>query len=80
MTAQQAGPIVDGLGITLELDDGDLVASAVVLAKVVTADGRTTLLIEDSEGMSWLDQLGMVAAADSIIRTGGFDEDEETSP
>lgn len=74
MSEQPAGPVLDGLGVTLELEAGDLVASALVLAKVVTANGQTQLLIADSEGMSWLDQLGLVAAADAIIRTGADPE------
>lgn len=77
MADQQAGPILDGLGITLSLEDGDLIASALVLAKVVKADGQVALLIEDSEGMSWLDQLGLVSAADAIIRSGGYQGDSD---
>lgn len=78
MTAdQRAGPILDGLGITLNLEDGDLVASALVLAKVVKVDGQVALLIEDSDGMSWLDQHGLVAAAAAIIGSGYQHDDDE---
>ncbi|GIF08674.1 hypothetical protein [Actinoplanes siamensis] len=77
MPDQPAGPILDGLGITLDLEDRDLVVSALVLAKVVKADGQVVLVIEDSEGMSWLDQLGLVSAADAVIRTGGYQHDDE---
>jgi hypothetical protein len=74
---QQAGPIIDGLGITLDLDDGDLVASAMVVAKVVREDGQVTILIADSEGMTWLDQYGLVAAASDLIRASNFERDSE---
>ena len=77
MTDQPAGPIVDGLGIVFDLNDGDLIASAIVIAKVVTAEGQATLLIADSEGMSWIDQLGLVAAANAIIRAPGFEHPDE---
>ena len=69
MSEQQSGPILDGLGVTLDLSDGDLIASAMVIAKVVTKDGEVTLLLADSEGMSWLDQLGLVTAATDLIRS-----------
>lgn len=80
MSEQPAGPILDGLGVTLDLDDGDLIASAVVVAKVVNGEGEVTLLIADSEGMSWLDQRGLIAAANDLVRSAAFerrgDEDD----
>ncbi|AXH89422.1 hypothetical protein [Micromonospora aurantiaca] len=75
--SEQAGPILDGLGITLDLGDGDLVASAMIVAKVVRADGQVTLLIEDSEGMTWLDQYGLIAAASDLIRSPSFERDDD---
>ncbi|MEU5946300.1 hypothetical protein ABZ793_12150 [Micromonospora sp. NPDC047465] len=75
MAEQPAGPILDGLGITLNLDDGDLVASAMVVAKVIREDGQATLLIEDSEGMTWLDQYGLIAAASDLIREPRFERE-----
>ncbi|MCX5066919.1 hypothetical protein OOJ91_13790 [Micromonospora lupini] len=75
MSDQQAGPILDGLGITLDLADGDLVASALVIAKVVREDGQVTLLIEDSEGMTWLDQYGLITAASDLIRSPRFERE-----
>lgn len=77
MSEQQAGPVLDGLGITLDLGDGDLVASALVIAKVVTDDGHVTLLIAESEGMSWLDQYGLIAASTDLIRSQQFERDDD---
>lgn len=74
--AVKAGPILDGLGVTLELGDGDLVTAAVVLLRVMEPNGKITLLIEDSENMCWLDQLALVAAADTIIRAGDHNDGE----
>lgn len=67
MAEKKVGDILDGLGVVVDMDDGDLVASAVVLLKVVTADGGVTLAIASDEGCSWLEQLGIVAAAGSIV-------------
>lgn len=74
MSEHQAGPIIDGLGITFELNDGDLIASALVVAKVVNAEGKVTLLIADSEGMTWLDQLGLITAASDLIRAPRWEQ------
>ncbi len=68
MADQPLGPIIDGL----DLDEGDLIPDAVVLAKVVTADGQVTLAVCSNDNMSWLDQLGIVTAASDIIRSGRY--------
>lgn len=67
MTTHPAGPILDGLGVTLDLEDGDLPAGAVVLLKVIDRDGEVSVGIADSEGSTWLDQLALVTAARDII-------------
>lgn len=77
MTDQQIGPVLDGLGVTLDLDDGDLVASALVLAKVVGKDGEVSLFVGESDGLSWLDQIGLVTAAQQVIQQTQFAPREE---
>jgi len=63
MAEQPIGPILDGLGVTIDLDEGALVENALVLGKVVQPDGTVTLMATYSDGMSWLEQLGLIAAA-----------------
>lgn len=72
MTDQMIGDVLDGLGITLDLDDGDLVASALVLAKVVGEDGEVSLFVGQSDGLSWLEQIGLVTAAQQVIQQTQF--------
>lgn len=72
MTEQPVGPILDGLGVTMPLDDGDLIESALVISKCVLADGTVTVAISDSVGMSWLEQLGLIAAATQIVNDRPF--------
>lgn len=60
------GDVLDGLGIMASLDPGDLVAGAVVLLKVVTADGTPRLSSLHSEGMGWIERAGMVHTADAV--------------
>lgn len=67
MAERKVGDILDGLGVVVDLDDGDLVASSVVLLKVITADGGVTLAIASNEGCTWLEQLGIVVSAASIV-------------
>ncbi len=73
MTDQPIGPVLDGLGVTIDLADGDLVEDAVVLAKVVDADGGVTLSISSSEAQSWLDQLGLVTAGYHLLRHAAYE-------
>ncbi|MCX4911806.1 hypothetical protein [Streptomyces sp. NBC_00878] len=67
MTEQPMGPILDGLGNTLEMDEGDLVSSALVIAKVVDKDGEVSLALSCSEGLSWIDQNGLITSAQQIV-------------
>lgn len=67
MSEQPIGPILDGLGTTIDLDDGDLVASAFVIAKVVEANGDVSLALASSDGLSWIEQNGLLASAQQIV-------------
>jgi hypothetical protein len=67
MTEQNIGPILDGLGTTIVLESGDLVASALVIAKVVDANGEVSLALAVSGGLSWIDQNGLIASAQQIV-------------
>ncbi|MCX4571518.1 hypothetical protein OOK48_34940 [Streptomyces viridodiastaticus] len=67
MTEQPIGAILDGLGATIDLDDGDLVASAFVIAKVVEANGDVSLALASSDGLSWIEQNGLLASAQQIV-------------
>ncbi|MFH8483603.1 hypothetical protein [Streptomyces sp. NPDC018055] len=64
---QKIGDILDGLGVTLDMDDGDLIASALVIAKVVDSSGDVSLALIKSEGLSWIDQNGLVTSAQQIL-------------
>jgi hypothetical protein len=67
VTEQPIGPILDGLGTTIDLDDGDLVASAFVIAKVIDRDGDVALTLASSDGLSWIEQNGLLASAQQIV-------------
>jgi hypothetical protein len=61
------GQVLDSLGVGQDLDDGDLIVSALVLTKIMQADGSITLGIAADESCSWLEQRGLIAAASDIV-------------
>ena len=65
--SQDVGQLVNNLGVTAEtLTDDTLVTDALVLLKCVQPDGTVTLLMANSDGMSWIERLGMLRAAERI--------------
>ena len=57
------GQLLDSLGVTSTIAPDDLPVSALVLLKVVDADGDVRLAAAWSDGMDWITRLGMLAAA-----------------
>jgi hypothetical protein len=77
---QPIGPILDGLGVTIDLAEGDLVSDAVVVAKVVDSDGNVAVALSSNESLSWLDELGLISAASDVVRDQRYrrcDTDDE---
>lgn len=68
MPTQPIGDRLDGMAVTASLDESDLVAAAVVVLKVVDADGGVRLSVAWSDGMSWIERLGMLHAAELCER------------
>jgi hypothetical protein len=66
MAEQPIGPVLDGLGITVDLDDGALLETALVVAKVVTLDGTVVIGLYSPTGMTWFDQYALICAAKAI--------------
>lgn len=66
-TTTPLGSVIDQLGCVVELDDGDLVSSAVVvLAVMVDGDPNPRLAISCSEGLGWIEQAGLLRLAERI--------------
>ncbi len=64
MTVGNLGSLIDALGVEQTIKEGELVAGAVVLLKVVTADGEVLLRSAWSDGISWVERVGMLRAAE----------------
>jgi len=76
---RQIGQLLDTLGVTADLDDGDMVTDAHVTLKVVRADGEVAVIKAISEALDWVTALGMLTAV-LEIENGGYvnscDEEE----
>jgi acyl-CoA hydrolase len=74
MAEQPIGPILDGLGVTIDLDDGELVETALVVTKLVNADGQVLLGLYGPDGMSWLEKLGLIEAAKQRVTSAAWSD------
>ncbi|MEV1006117.1 hypothetical protein [Streptomyces sp. NPDC049881] len=57
------GDRLDALGVKAQLGPEDLIDGAVVLLRVVTASGDRVVVAVQSEGLDYVSELGMLAAA-----------------
>lgn len=77
MSEQAVGDVLDNLGVRVELDDTDLVSSAVVVMSVmVEGDDNPRLMIASSEGLGWIQQAGLLRLAERICSEPPRPEDE----
>lgn len=57
------GRLIDSLGVEHRPEEGELVLGAVVLLKVMEADGQVSMRSAWSPGLSWMERVGMHQAA-----------------
>lgn len=60
------GNLIDSLGVTRTEKEGELISGAIVLLKVVDAEGDVALSVAWSDGMNWIERIGMLRAAEQI--------------
>jgi len=77
VTHQKIGRILDNLGVELDLGEGDLIASALVLTKIIKPDGTVTLGYAQSDGMCWIEAVGLLTAGADVTRQGYTEDDDE---
>ncbi|TVL89753.1 hypothetical protein [Streptomyces sp. SAJ15] len=63
MTDQPIGQLIDTIGVTADLDQGDLVTDALVILKVLQPDGSIALSIGTTDTRDWITQTGLLHAA-----------------
>ncbi|MFI8351315.1 hypothetical protein [Streptomyces sp. NPDC085596] len=71
MPDQKIGQLLDALGVTIDLDEGDLPTDAHIILKIVKTDGTVSLVKAVSESLDWITTLGMLTAA-LEIENGGY--------
>ncbi|MEV6854705.1 hypothetical protein AB0M89_12960 [Streptomyces microflavus] len=76
MSDQQIGQLLDTLGVTADLDDGDLVTDALVILKVLQPDGSIALSIGATDTRDWINQAGLLRSAIDISE-GRIRRDED---
>lgn len=70
-----AGPLLDALGVTLNLDDHDQLTDVLIVARTTDFEsGETGLVIGQSPGLDWVTQYGLVAAARHILDSSDVEE------
>lgn len=68
MSDQAAGPILDALGVRLDLDEHQHLSEVVLVGKLINAeDGETALILTASDGTDWVAQLGLLAAGRAVV-------------
>lgn len=60
------GDIADKLGVTVRLDEGDMVTDIYAIVKVLEPNGDTRLAFAWSDGISWVERMGMVTVAQAV--------------
>jgi hypothetical protein len=61
---QQLGQLIDQLGVTHTVRPDENVCGAVVLLTVEEPDGHVSLRCAWSEGMTWIERIGLLRAAE----------------
>ena len=61
---RELGQLIDDLGVRQHVDPDEEVCGAVVLLTVREADGHLSLRCAWSEGMSWIERIGLLRAAE----------------
>ncbi|WP_372595665.1 hypothetical protein [Actinotalea sp.] len=68
--------MLDALDIRTGLNDGDLVADAVVILRIVTTEGRSDVRTTWSAGMDWVTRRGLIEVARDADRIPPQEETE----
>jgi len=79
MSAATLGQHIDGLEIVPTLDEGDLIASAIVILEIIEEDGSSRLCVTWPDDMSFIKRNGMlsIALAQDLDSSGPIRRDED---
>ncbi|MGY1439520.1 hypothetical protein [Streptomyces reniochalinae] len=80
MAEQQVGQMLDAIGVTADIDEGDMAVDAIVILKILKGDGSVSLVKGRSESLDWVTALGMTTAAQAVENSGYALADEDDEP
>lgn len=70
-----AGPILDALGVTFDLDEHDHVTEVLVVGKVLDADtGETGVVLGRTPSTDWVTHYGLLAVARKLLEDIDIEE------
>lgn len=64
---QSIAPLLDNLGVTIDLGDNEHITETIVISKVVGFTTGETRLSICSSGIDWISKIGLVRAAARIV-------------
>lgn len=74
-----AGPLVDALGLVVDLEEHQRLTEAVLIGKVIDLSDpdhdRASLIIGRS-GIDWISQRGLLSAAQHVLDSADFEDDD----
>lgn len=78
MSDPTIGRIIDQLGVSMtSLGDDRVITDVIVIAKTIGMDeGDVSLYTAHSDGISWIEKVGMLRAAETIENSGYRDADD----
>lgn len=70
-----AGPILDALGATFDLDEHDHVTDVLLVGKVLDAEtGETGVVIGRTSSQDWVTQFGLLGVARRLLDSSDIEE------
>lgn len=66
--SEPLGGLIDSLGVKHSPEEGEFVTDAIVILKTIDPKGRVGLRMAYSDGMSWLERIGMLRATEILER------------
>jgi hypothetical protein len=78
MSEQPIGPLLDALGVTIELEDNQQLTEVLVIAKSVdfTSDDPPALVLASSDGLDWIAGRGLMYAAQYVLDQKSVERDD----
>jgi hypothetical protein len=68
----QVGDLIDARGVTITLEEGDIITNVILIAEVISEDNSSRIVISSGDGTDWLKEVGMISMA-KAARLGDYE-------